>query len=125
MNMKSFFLGLFTGAALAFVGLLFIGLVYSEDENYIEYQTNPVSYENKAEASFKVFQVLEDAALARESKSKEYGWYYGNIVLIPGENYYTDQVITIKKPQIVGTYNYVTQDGLPITAPVLNGEISK
>lgn len=123
--MKSFFLGLFTGAALAFVGLLFIGLVYSEDENSIEYQTNPVSYENKAEASFKVFQVLEDAALARESKSKEHGWYYGNIVLIPGENYYTDQVITIKKPQIVGTYNYVTQDGLPITAPVLNGEISK
>lgn len=122
---KSFFLGVLTGAILTFAGLLFIGLAYSGDENSIEYLNKPISYENKTEASFKVFQVLEDAALAKESKSEKDIWYLGNTVLITGDNFYTDQVVTIKNPQRVGTFNYTDINDMPMTVPVLVGEVSE
>ena len=49
----------------------------------------------------------------------------GNTVVILGENFYSDQIVTIKNPQRVGTYSYTTKRGMPITVPVINGEFGE
>ena len=49
--------------------------------------------------------------------------YFGNTVLIPGEGFYTDQIVTIKNPKRVGTYSYTNKGGVPMTVPVVNGEM--
>ena len=121
MNKKSFFLGLVTGIILTFCVLFVIALVNrnSGETDQIQYLEQPVSYENKSVTSFKVFQVLGNAALANEISNKEYKWYHGNTVMILGENFYSDQVVTIKNPQRVGTYSYTNNGGMPMTVPVL------
>ena len=126
MNKKSFFLGLVTGIVLTFVVLFVIALVNrnSEAADPIQYLEQPVSYENKTETSFKAFQVLGNAALANEISNKEYKWYHGNTVMILGENFYSDQVVTIKNPQRVGTYSYTNNGGMPMTVPVIEGNSS-
>jgi len=125
MNKKSFFLGVVTGIVLTFATLFIIGLVNqkSEDNDPIQYLEKPLNYENKKETSFKVFQVLGSAALASEISNKEYKWYNGNTVVILGENYYSDQVVTVKNPMRVGTYSYTNKGGMPMTVPVIDGEI--
>ena len=127
MNWKSFLLGIVAGVILTFAGLVVIGLVNhnSADNDPVQYLEKPVSYENKKETSFKVFQVLGNAALASEISNREYGWYNGNTVVILGENYYTDQVIKMKNPQRVGTYSYTNKGGMPMTVPVLEGTIEE
>ena len=124
LNKKSFFLGILTGAILTFAVLFVIALVNrnSEAADLIQYLEQPVSYENKSVTSFKVFQVLGNAALANEISNKEYKWYHGNTVMILGENFYSDQVVTIKNPQRVGTYSYTNNGGMPMTVPVINGD---
>ena len=126
MNKKSFFLGVLTGVVLTFV-LYVIGLVIqkSADNDPIQYLKKPVSYENKKEASFEVFQVLGNAALTSEA-SDTIGkdvMYLGNTVLVLGENFYSDQVITIKNPRRVGSYSYNNNAGIPMTVPVVIGEM--
>ena len=125
MNKKSFFLGVITGIVMTFVGLFVIGLVIqnSEENVPIQYLEKPVSYENKKETSFKVFQVLGNAALASEISNKEYKWYNGNTVVLLGENFYSDQVVTVRNPQRVGTYSYTNKGGMPMTVPVIEGEM--
>ena len=125
MNKKSFFLGVVTGVVLTFATLFIIGLVNlkSEDNDPIQYLEKPLNYENKMETSFKVFQVLGSAALASEISNKEYKWYNGNTVAILGENYYSDQVIIVKNPMQVGTYSYTNKGGMPMTVPVIEGEM--
>ena len=127
MNKKSFFLGVVTGIVLTFVGLIVIGLVNqnSAGNDPIQYLEKPMSYENKKETSFKVLQVLGNAALATEASDKIGGdvMYYGNTVLILGENYYSDQIVTVKNPQRVGTYSYTNKGGMPMTVPVIEGEM--
>jgi len=125
MNKKSFFSGAVTGIVLTFVGLFIIGLVNqnSEDNVPVQYLEKPVSYENKNETSFKVFQVLGNAALASEISNKEYMWYIGNSVVLLGENFYSDQIVTVKNPQRVGTYSYTNKGGMPMTVPVIEGEM--
>ena len=125
MNKKSFFLGVVTGIVLTFIGLFVIGLVNQNSSDPIQYLEQPVSYENKAESSFKVFQVLGNAALAREASDRIGGdvMYLGNTVVILGENFYSDQVITINKPQRVGTYSYTNKGGMPMTVPVIDGDM--
>lgn len=127
MNKKSFILGFVSGVILTLVGLFIIGSVSqkSEEPSPIKYLDQPVSYENKTETSFQVFQVLSKAALASEVSNEEYKWYNGNTVLILGENFYSDQVVTIKNPKRVGTYNYTNQGGIPMTVPVLDGSRSE
>ncbi len=49
--------------------------------------------------------------------------YLGNTVVILGENFYSDQVITINKPQRVGTYSYTNKGGMPMTVPVIDGDM--
>lgn len=127
MNKKSFFFGLIAGIVLTFIGLFVIGLVYrnSETNDPIQYLENPVSYENKKETSFQVLQVLGNAALASEASDKigKDVMYLGNIVLILGENFYSDQIVIVKNPQRVGTYSYTTNGGMPMTVPVIEGEM--
>ncbi len=127
MNTKSFLLGIVTGVILTFAALFVIGLVNqnSADSDPVQYLEKPVSYENKKETSFKVFQVIGNAALAREASDRIGGdvMYLGNTVVVLGENYYSDQVLTIKNPQRVGTYSYTTNSGMPMTVPVLDGNI--
>jgi hypothetical protein len=125
MNKKSFFLGVVTGIVLTLAALFALALVNrnSEGSDPVQYLEKPVSYEDKTETSFKVFQVLGSAALASEISNKEYKWYNGNTVVILGENFYSDQVVTVKNPQRVGTYSYTTNGGMPKTVPVIDGEI--
>ena len=125
MNKKSFFWGVLTGVVLTFVVLFVIGLVNQNfaDNDHVQYLEKPVSYENKSETSFKVFQVLGNAALASEISDKELKWFNGNTVVILGENYYSDQVVKVKKPMRVGTYSYTNNGGMPMTVPVIDGEM--
>ena len=127
MNKKSFFLGVVTGVILTFAVLFIIGLVNqnSADNDPVQYLEKPVSYENKKETSFKVLQVLGNAALATEASDEIGGdvMYYGNTVVILGENYYSDQIVKVKNPQRVGTYSYTNKGGLPMTVPVIDGEM--
>ena len=127
MNKKSFFLGVVTGIVLTFVGLFVIGLINqnSADNDPVQYLEQPVSYENKKETSFKVLQVLGNGALATEASDKVGSliMYYGNTVLVLGENFYSDQIVTVKNPQRVGTYSYTTYGGMPKTVPVIDGEM--
>lgn len=127
MNKKSFFLGILTGVVLTFICLFIIGLVNqrSNETDPIEYLEKPMSYENKKATSFKVFQVLGNAALAYEISDKELGLYYGNTVVLLGENFYSDQIVNIEDPQRVGTYSYTNNGGMPMTVPVINGTINK
>ena len=73
MNKKSFFFGVITGVVLTIVVLYFIGSVNQDiDITYqVKYLDNPVSYEDKTETSFEVFQVLGNAALANERTDKK------------------------------------------------------
>lgn len=124
MNKKSFIWGVVTGIVLTIVGLIVIGSCkHSFDP--VEYLEQPVSYENKTVSSFEVLQVIGDAALAREESNRigDEVLYLGNTVLILGDKFYTDQVVTIKNPQRVGTYSYTNKGGMPMTVPVLDGEI--
>lgn len=126
MNKKSFFLGVVTGIILTFGTLYAISLVkQGSANNDIEYLEQPVSYENKKETSFRVFQVLGNAALANEASDKSGNdvFYLGNTVLVLGENFYSDQIVTVKKPQRIGTYSYTNKGGRPMTVPVIDGEM--
>ena len=126
MNKKSFFWGVLTGIVLTLAVLIVIGLVNqnSAGNDPVQYLEKPVSYENKKETSFKVLQVLGNAALATEASDKIGGdvMYYGNTVVILGENFYSEQVVTVKNPQRVGTYSYTNNAGMPMTVPVIDGD---
>ena len=127
MNKKSFFLGVATGIVLTLATLFVIAIINknSADNDSVQYLEQPVSYENKKETSFKVLQVLGNAALATEASDKIGSdvMYHGNTVLVLGENFYSDQIVTVKNPQRVGTYSYTTYGGMPKTVPVIDGEM--
>ena len=127
MNKKSFFLGVVTGIVLTLATLFVIAIINknSADNDSVQYLEQPVSYEKKKETSFKVLQVLGNAALATEASDKIGSdvIYFGNTVLVLGENFYSDQIVTVKNPQRVGTYSYTTNGGIPKTVPVIDGEM--
>ena len=131
MNKKSFFLGAITGLVAGIILTLMASVVFayvhrnSRGSDSIDYLERPVSYENKHETSFKVFQVLGGAALATEASDKigDRIMYNGNTVMILGEDYYNDQIVTVKNPQRVGSYSYTTNGGMPMTVPVIEGEM--
>ena len=133
MSKKSFFIGFASGIVLTLVALFVIGVIIQNYETNVPVQRldNPVCYENKTETSFKVFQVFSNGALAKEiSDEKEISgeemkWYLGNTVVVRGKNYYDDQILTVKNPQRVGTYSYINKDGMSMTVPVIDGEISE
>lgn len=126
MSKKSFFLGVVTGVVLTFVVLIVIGLVIQKsDANFpVQYLEKPVSYENKKETSFRVFQVLGNAALATEiSADGVIQLFTGNTVVLLGKDYYNNQVITVKNPQRIGTYSYTNKNDTQMTVPVIEGEM--
>ena len=133
MSKKSFFIGFASGIGLTLDALFVIGVIIQNYETNVPVQRldNPVCYENKTETSFKVFQVFSNGALAKEiSDEKEISgeemkWYLGNTVVVLGKNYYDDQILTVKNPQRVGTYSYINKDGMSMTVPVIDGEISE
>ena len=126
MNKKSFFIGMLSGVVLTIVALVVIAFVKGASEgDAVQHLEKPVSYENKKITSFKVFQVLgEDAALAKEISDKELDMYLGNTVVLVGKDFYSDQVITIKNPKRTGTYSYTNNGGMPMTVPIIEGEIT-
>ncbi len=127
MNKKSFFIGMLSGVVLTIVALVVIAFVSKKasEDDAIQRLEKPVSYENKKITSFKVFQVLgEDAALAKEISVKELDMYLGNTVVLVGKDFYSDQVITIKNPKRIGTYSYTNNGGMPMTVPIIEGEIT-
>lgn len=89
-------------------------------QNYdpIHYFEKPKSYENKKETSFMVYDVLDSAAVAQEISDGYYDAYFGKEVLIRGEDFYDEQIINVKNPQIVGTYQYNLN-----RIPVIEGEM--
>lgn len=128
MNKKSFFWGVATGTAigvatsaiLTFVVIFVIGSAkLNSEKNSIQFLEKPVSYENKTETSFKVFQVLDSAALATEASDDidDEMMYFGKTVLVLGNDFYTDQIITVKNPLRIGTYSRYGN-----TVPVIEGE---
>lgn len=127
MNKKSFFIGMLSGVVLTIVALFVIGFVRQKnnEDDAVQRLEKPVSYENKKITSFKVFQVIgEDAALAKEISDKELDMYLGNVVVLVGKDFYSDQVITIKNPKRIGTYSYTNNGGMPKTVPIIEGEIT-
>ena len=127
MNKKSFFIGMLSGVVLTIVALVVIAFVRQKnnEDDAVQRLEKPVSYENKKITSFKVFQVIgEDAALAKEISDKELDMYLGNTVVLVGKDFYSDQVITIKNPKRIGTYSYTNNSGMPMTVPIIEGEIT-
>lgn len=124
-----FFLGLVMGIALTFAGLYIYNHVDQQEKkgnDNIHYLEKPVSYENKEITSLQIFQVFDGAALATEARYiGDIAFYTGNTVFIFGKNFYTDQIITIKNPQRIGTYSYTTRENMPMTVPILDGQISE
>lgn len=127
MNKKSFFLGFVVGIILTVIGLVIAGLIMQNSSNNdpIKYLEQPVSYENKQETSFEVLQVIGNSALAKEASDKigDDVFYGGNTVLVIGENFYSEQIIIVKNPVRIGTYSYTNNGGMPMTVPVINGEL--
>ena len=119
MEIGTFFLGAIFGMVI----ILFIDwLEYrkSKDNDCVRYFDESVSYENKKETSFEVYDVLGNAAIATEI-SLNYGRhkkYNGKFVLIRGEDFYDGQIINVKNPKRVGTYRYMLN-----TVPIIEGEM--
>ena len=66
----------------------------------------------------------ENAALAKEISDKELDMYLGNTVVLIGKDFYSDQVVTMKNPQRTRTYSYMSNSGMPMTVPIIEGEIT-
>ena len=123
MEKVYFFVGALIGGVIGIITFELILTQNPKDNDPIIYLEKAESYENKGETSFKVFQVLSDAALMREVSDKEYERYFGKIVLVYGKYFYDDQVVTVKNPQIVGTYSYISKSDENMTVPIIEGEM--
>ena len=129
MEKVYFFVGALIGGV---IGIITFELILTQnpkdndtvqDYDPIVYLEKAESYENKKETSFKVFQVLSDAALMKEISDKKNEWYFGKIVLVYGKYFYDDQVVVIKNPQRVGTYRYTTSENSDMSVPIIEGEM--
>lgn len=120
-NLLIFIAGAIFGVIVTFGALYLYSNTQAEDDAIVYYE-RPKSYENKKKTKFQVFQVFEDAALARESD--ELDMYLGTTVLLLGDDFYTKQVVEVKSPQIIGTYSYESKGGNPLTVPVITEQTS-
>lgn len=119
MEIGTFFLGVIVGMLVI---IIIDGLENrkSKDNDCVRYFEKSVSYENKKETSFEVYDVLGNAAIATEI-SLNYGKhknYNGKFVLIRGEDFYDGQIINVKNPKRVGIYRYMSN-----TVPIIEGEM--
>ena len=119
MEIGTFFLGAIFGMLVI---IIIDGWEYrkSRDNDRVRYFEESVSYEDKKETSFEVYDVLDNAAIATEI-SLNYGKqknYNGKFVLIRGEDFYDGQIINVRNPRRVGTYRYMSN-----TVPIIEGEM--
>jgi len=134
MNMKSFLLGVVTGAVLTFAVLFVIGRYYTPESRaeQPEVQTedsNPkwfdVPGDEMKDRSYKVMQVLEDHAALVHGKGDGYSVYNGAIYLLvnkDGKYYYDEEIIDVPSGKVVrqvGIYRYETRQGLEKTVPLI------
>lgn len=124
MEIEIFFLGVIIGMLVI---IIIDGLENrkSKDNDCVRYFEESVSYEDKEETSFEVFQVLSDAALATEifwerGKRRK---YFGKSVLIRGKDFYDGQIINVRNPKRVGTYRYTDITDVEMTVPIIEGEM--
>ena len=122
MEIETFFLGAIFGMVII---VIIDGLENRKSKDNVRYFDESVSYEDKGEASFEVFQVLTDAALATEifwerGKRRK---YFGKSVLIHGEDFYDGQIINVRNPRRVGTYRYTDITDVEMTVPIIEGEM--
>ena len=120
--MEIFFLGVIIGMVVI---IIIDGLENRKSKDYVRYFEKSVSYEDKEEASFEVFQVLSDAALATEifwERGKRRR-YFGKSVLIRGKDFYDGQIINVRNPKRVGTYRYTDITDVEMTVPIIEGEM--
>ena len=129
MEKVYFFVGALIGGVIGIIAFELISTQNPKDNDTVQdydpivYLEKAESYEDKGETSFKVFKVLSDAALMREVSDKENKRYFGKIVLIYGKYFYNDQVVTVSKPQRVGTYRYTDITDVEMTVPIIEGKI--
>ena len=117
MEIGTFFLGAIFGMVII---IIIDGLENRKSKDNVRYFEESVSYENKKETSFEVYDVLDNAAIATEI-SLNYGKhknYNGKFVLIRGEDFYDGQIINVRNPRRVGTYRYMSN-----TVPIIEGEM--
>lgn len=114
--------GIITGVILTFGVLTIIDANKNQYEDGISYLKTPINYENKKSTSFKVIQVLGNAALANEVSDKRYKWYSGTTVLLLNGQFYCDQVIELDNPKQLGTYSYQTKEML-VFGTTVGGEM--
>ena len=128
-NILIFVAGIITGVVLTFAVAYAISNGNTPEETYtteqeIKYLENEINYEGKKSTSFKVFQVLDNCALANEFSEQigQHSLYYGKIVLLKGNNtaFYSDKEIRVKKPIQVGLYSYMNNIGEQMTVPVID-----
>lgn len=132
MEMKEkilYFVSFIFGSLILAILIVGLARLISKDNSSIQDNDPTIhtekgkSYENKKETSFKVFQVLSDAALMDEIADKEKELYFGKVVLIRGKDFYNDQVVTVKNPRIVGIYRYTTVENFDMSVPIIEGEM--
>ena len=117
MEIETFFLGVIIGMIVI---IIIDGLENRKSKDYVRYFEESVSYEDKKETSFEVYDVLGNAAIATEI-SLNYGKhknYNGKFVLIRGEDFYDGQIINVKNPKRIGIYRYMSN-----TVPIIEGEM--
>ena len=132
MGMKEkilYFVSFIFGSLILAILIVGLARLISKDNSSIQDNDPTIhiekgkSYEHKKETSFKVFQVLSDAALMDEIADKEKELYFGKVVLIRGKDFYNDQVVTVKNPRIVGIYRYTTVENFDMSVPIIEGEM--
>ena len=131
MEKVYFFVGALIGGVIGIIAFELISTQNSKDNDTVQdcdpivYLEKAESYEGKGETSFKVFQVLSDAALATEifwerDKRRK---YFGKSVLIRGKDFYDGQIINVRNPRRVGTYRYTDITDVEMTVPIIEGEM--
>ncbi len=108
----------FIKLSLTIVFLSISSVLYSQIKN-IRYLESPSIYEGKNLTSFKVIRVFDQCALARESEDTYSKSFYGKTVLILGDLFYDEQIVTMVDPMMVGIYKYETNFGSSKTVPVI------
>jgi len=131
-----FLLGLLTGIVITIGSLYVISKAISTSDaqsknNGLVLFDKPGEHMNAK--AFKVFQVLDDAALANAASDNVEGkiLYLGPVVLIRADEehngFYDDQIIKVPSGKVaaqIGTYQYYTRQEIVKTVPVI-GFISK
>lgn len=97
--------------------LTFTLISFSVVQAQVSFYEKPIKYEGKRKTSFKVFQTLENGALAFEISDPWLNIYTGKVVYLIGDKFYDGMIIKVKKPFQDGVYKYITKDGDIKTVP--------